>query len=122
GISLPMPLAAPVTMATLSLRRMSRYSRRGRIERRFSLRRGLKIVVGDFAEAEREVANEMNGRDHLEHRQLCDGRKRVRRERNRRGTCPGALERHVLEIIFDQFANARAPSADRRDIGRLVLV
>ena len=37
AISLPMPLAAPVTMATLSLRRMSRYSRGGRLGRRFPL-------------------------------------------------------------------------------------
>src|SRR5215468_10085912 len=111
-----MPLAAPVTMATLSLRRMSRYSRRGRLERQFSFRRGLKIVVGDFAEAEREVANEMNGGDQLEHRQLCDGRERVRRERNRRGTCPGALERHVLEIVFDQLADSRAAVDVRYDL------
>src|SRR5262249_7540346 len=40
-----MPLAAPVTMATLSLRRMSRNSRGGRSQRRLALGGGRLQVV-----------------------------------------------------------------------------
>src|SRR5262245_37758322 len=77
AISLPMPLAAPVTMATLSLRRMSSHSRGGRLGRRLPPRGGLEIVVGDFAEAERQIANEMDRRYDLEHRQFRDRRQRM---------------------------------------------
>src|SRR5215469_16146779 len=138
AISLPMPLAAPVTMATLSLRRMSRHSRGGRLGRRLPLRRRGEIVVGDLAEAEREIANEMNRGDDLEHRQLGDRGKRMRAERNRARPGPRPLERHVLEVIFDELADARAAvdvrndleqkirrrerGADRGGVGPLVLI
>src|SRR4051794_28167100 len=116
AISLPMPLAAPVTMATLSLRRMSRHSCGGRPGRRLPLRGRGKIVVDDLAEAEREIANEMNRGDDLEYRQLGDWSKRMRRERNRARAGPRPLERHVLEVIFDELADARAAVDVRNDL------
>src|SRR5262249_29071202 len=134
-----MPLAAPVTMATLSLRRMSRNSRGGRFQRRLALGGGrLQVIVSDFAETEREIANEVNRGHDLEHGQLRDRGEGVRRERKRRWPRPRALERDVLEIIFDELADARAAvdvgndleqkvrggerSADRVHVGGFVLV
>src|SRR5215813_7696461 len=134
-----MPLAAPVTMATLSLRRMSRNSRGGRFQRRLALGGGwLQVIVGDLAEAERDIANEVNRGYDLEHGQLRDRGEGMRRERKRRWSRPRALERDVLEIIFDELADSRAAvdvrndleqkvrgrerSAQRVEIGSLVLV
>src|SRR6516162_7290736 len=110
AISLPMPLAAPVTMATLSLRRMSRNSRGGR----------LQVIVGDLAEAERDIANQVNRGHDLEHGQLGDRGERMRRERKRRRACPRALERNVLEIIFDELADSRAAVDVRNDLEQKV--
>src|SRR5262245_66402782 len=101
-----MPLAAPVTMATLSLRRM------GRVPAAEGDEGSTEVVVHDLAEAEREIADHVNRGDHLEHRQLRHRRQRVwpQLERGRAG--PGALHRHVLALRFDQLADPRAP-ADR---------
>src|SRR5712691_11669448 len=115
AISLPMPLAAPVTMATLSLRRMSRNSRFGRSACRRARRRGrLEVIVSDLAEAEGEIADHVDRADDLEHRQLGDRRERVRVELQRRRAGPGALERDIFEVIFDELANSRL-AVDVRD-------
>src|SRR5262245_13728763 len=117
AISLPMPLAAPVTMATLSLSRMSRHSCAGGSarRRRLALRRGrLEIVVGDLAEPEREIADHVDRGHHFEHRQLRHRRQRVRGKRQRRRAGPGALERDVLEIVLNKLADPRA-AVDVRD-------
>src|SRR5260370_28355396 len=99
-----MPLAAPVTMATLSLRRMSRNSRGGRFQRRLALRGGrLQGIVDDLAEAERDIANEVDRGHDLEHGQLGDRGEGVRRERKPRRARPGALERDAFQIIFHAF-------------------
>src|ERR1700745_293870 len=98
AMSLPMPLAAPVTMATLSFKRMSSNPCSGGSQRRrgFALGRGrLQIIMGDPAHAEREIANEMHGGDDLQHRQFRDRRERVRGERERRRTGPGALDHDI---------------------------
>src|SRR6516164_3227297 len=121
AISLPMPLAAPVTMATLSLRRMSRNSRGGRFQRRLALGGGrLQVVVGDLAEAERDIANEVNRGHDLEHGQLRDRGEGMRRERKRRRSRPRALERDVLEIILDELADSRAAVDVRNDLEQKV--
>src|SRR5262245_34627063 len=105
AISFPMPLAAPVTMATLSFRRMAPLAlpslRMGllRAARRSSDRLG-QVVVHDFAEAERQVRENVDGRDNLDDRQLRDRGQRVRGQRQSRRTGPGALQRNVLELIF----------------------
>src|SRR5215467_11223777 len=72
AISFPMPLAAPVTMATLSFRRMVPL-RMGllRAARRSSDRLG-QVIVHDFAVAERQIRKKVDRRDDLDYWQLCD--------------------------------------------------
>src|SRR5262245_25461828 len=119
AISFPMPLAAPVTMATLSFRRMAPpflpSLRMGllRAARRSFDRLG-QVVVHDLAEAERQICNNVDSRDDLEDRQLGDRRQRMRGQRQSRGTGPGALQRYVLKLIFHELAHAR-PAVDVRD-------
>src|SRR5215468_9653514 len=78
AISFPMPLAAPVTMATLSFRRMVPL-RMGllRAARRSSDRPG-QVIVHDFADAERQIRNNVDRRDDLDYWQLRDRGERVR--------------------------------------------
>src|SRR5882724_3812972 len=111
AISLPMPLAAPVTTATLSLRRIDGLLAAGRL-----LRTRREIVVHDLAEPQREVAEDVHCRDDLQDRQLrhrCHG---VRAERQRARAGPRASDRDVLEIVFDQLANAGAAVDMRNDL------
>src|SRR5258708_4638189 len=68
AISLPMPLAAPVTTATLSLRRIDLLLAADRLLR---IRR--EIIVHDLAKPQREVAEDVHGGDDLQDRQLGDG-------------------------------------------------
>src|SRR5438105_10907600 len=65
AISLPMPLAAPVMTATLSSRRIDSLLAAERV-----LDVGREIVVHDLAETQREVGENVHGRDDLQHRQL----------------------------------------------------
>src|SRR5215831_15683351 len=113
AISLPMPLAAPVTMATLSFRRMAppvlSSERMGLLqaENRSSDRLG-HVVVHDLAEAERQVRENVDCRDDLDDRQLGDRGQRMRGQCQSRGAGPGALQRNVLEMVFHELAHARA--------------
>ena len=56
----------------------------------------------DPAETERQVGDEVERRDHLEHRQLSNRRQRVRHQSESRGPGPGALQDNVLKIVLDQ--------------------
>src|SRR5262245_15114572 len=120
AISFPMPLAAPVTMATLSFRRMAPpvLSLRGmgllQAEVRSSDRLA-QVVVHDFAEAERQIRENVDSRDNLEDRQLGDRGQRMRGQRQGCGPGPSALQRNVLEIIFHELAYARAAVHVRDD-------
>src|SRR5215470_11827709 len=115
AISLPMPLAAPVTTAILSLRRMLSSRRMGLLLATGSLLRGRReIVMHDLAKSQRQVAQNVHGRDNLKHRQFSHRRHRMRVERQRARAGPRTLDRDVLEIILDQLANARA-AVDMRD-------
>src|SRR5262245_24741686 len=109
AISLPMPLAAPVTTATLSSRRIGLLLA---ANRRLRLRR--EIVMHHLAEAEREIAQNMDGRDDLQHGQFGHRRQGMRGERQGARPDPRALDRDVLEAILDQLADARA-AVDMRD-------
>src|ERR1700704_2476501 len=109
AISLPMPLAAPVTTATLSLRRIGLLLAAG-----WLLRDRGKIVMHDLAKSQRKVAQNVHGRDNLKDRQFGHRRHGMRAERQRARTGPRALDRDVLEMVLDQFANARA-AVDMRD-------
>src|SRR6185437_14807905 len=101
AISLPMPLAAPVTTATRFLRRMMSAP-------------SAQIVVGDLAEAERQVGDDVHAGQHLEHRQLGHRRQRMRAQIERGRPGPGALERDILEVVLDDLADARR-AVDMRD-------
>src|SRR5882724_1179423 len=61
AISFPIPLAAPVTMATLSLRRM-------RLSFPERTRASAQVVVNDLPETKREVGDDVGCRDDFQHR------------------------------------------------------
>src|SRR5262245_11365328 len=105
AISLP----APVTTATLSLRRIGLLLAAG-----WLLRARRKIVMHDLAKSERKVAQDVQGRDNLKDRQFGYRRHGMRAERQRARAGPRPLDRDVLEIVLDQLANARA-AVDMRD-------
>src|SRR5260370_31955922 len=116
AISLPMPLAAPVTMQTFSFRRTpapiaiaalsSKRIALLPVEQRSSARL-LYIVVHDVAETEREIGENVGCRLDLQHRQLGDGCQGVRGQRQGCGAGPYSLQNDVLEMIFDELADAR---------------
>src|ERR1700760_4682440 len=68
-----------------------------------------QVVVNDLAETERQVGYDMNSRHHLKDRQVRDRRQCMRQQMERRGAGPGSLYRNILEVIFDQFADAWRP-------------
>jgi hypothetical protein len=74
-MSLPMPLAAPVTMATFFSRRM------WLSDLAFSfgvqLWRSAQVIVDDLAEAKRQISNNVRRRDDFEHWKLGDRSERV---------------------------------------------
>src|SRR5215472_14491227 len=98
AISVPMPLAAPVTMATLFSRRMALLPVSG----------SAQIVVDDLAEPQGQIGDDVRGRDHLEYRQLGNRRQGVGVEIERARTRPRAIQFDVLEVVFDNLADARA--------------
>jgi hypothetical protein len=69
----------------------------------------------DLAEPEGQVGKDVGRGCDLEHRQVRDRRQGVRRELQRGRTGPGALYRDVLEMIFDQLADARLAVDMRND-------
>src|SRR5215831_7810795 len=75
AISFPMPLAAPVTMATLSFRRMAppifSSQRVGLLQAESrSSSRLAHVVVHDLAKAKRQIRENVDCRDDLDDRQL----------------------------------------------------
>src|SRR5882762_8651459 len=103
AISLPMPLAAPVTTATLFLRRMGTFP--------LILP---QVIVDDLTETERQVGKDVLRRDDFHDGQFGDGRQSVRHQRQRARTRPRTFDRDVFEIIFHQFAYPRR-AVDMRD-------
>jgi hypothetical protein len=73
-----------------------------------------EIVVDDPAEAEGQVGDDVDAREDLEDRQLGDRHQRVWAEIERRRSGPGAVDGDVLEVVFDQLADARR-AVDMRD-------
>src|SRR5215475_1777059 len=118
SISFPMPLAAPVTMATLSFKRMAPLALlselMGLLRAESRYRSLAQVVVHDLAEAERQIRENVDCRDNLEHWQLGDRGQRMRGQRQSRRASPGALQRNVFEIIFHELAHPRA-AVDVRD-------
>src|SRR5215467_3274582 len=103
AMSLPMPLAAPVTMATLFSSRMM-----------FS--RFRQVIVDDLAEAKRQIGDDVGGREDFEHRQFRDGSERVGVQIERARSSPGTLQIDVLKVVFDQLADPRATVDMRYDL------
>src|SRR5262245_59277817 len=97
-MSLPIPLAAPVMMATLSLRSMS-------VSLACRLASG-QVVVNDLAEIEGEVGDDVRARHDLEHRQLSEGRQGVREQGELGRPGPGSLQIDIGEVILDQLADS----------------
>src|SRR5215471_2684318 len=113
AISLPMPLAAPVMMAT-------RPSKRSMIISFFWCVPGgsclFQIVEDDFAEPERKVGHVVRGGNDLMHRKPRNVTLGVLEQLQRRRPAPRALERYILQVIADQFADARAAIDVRDDL------
>src|SRR5271165_6381825 len=110
SISLPMPLAAPVTRATFRSKRdiadfLSIWGEVGRL---------FQVIEDDRAEAERQVGDVVAGRDHFVDRQPRDIAHRVLEELDRGRAGPGALHRDVLAMVAHEFADARR-AVDVRD-------
>src|ERR1700674_2659730 len=85
AISLPMPLAAPVTKATLSLRRMA-----------YSL--ASEVIVHDHTQVQREVGDEVGGGKHSAHRQVGDRCERMGMQFERGRPAPRAFEGDVRGV------------------------
>src|SRR5450631_1394581 len=98
----------------------------------------LEVVVHNLPQPERQVGQYVDRGHHLENWQVSYGCQRMRRQMERRRPGPRALYRDVLEMIFDQFADAwravdmrndleqevrrRKRSPDLRQIGLAVFV
>src|SRR6516165_6640633 len=112
AISLPMPLAAPVMMATLpSSCPMERIpcGRNEPLPRRTGGAASDEVVVDDFAEPEGEIGDQVRGRDDFPDWKIRNRRERVGMKFERRRPSPRSLEDNVREIEANQFADARRP-------------
>src|SRR6202011_4434011 len=147
----PIPLVEPVTTAVLPFRILNSLSffvccsmlscspdqthLAGFVEASAWL---FEVVMHDLAQSERQVGQYVDRGHHLENWQVSYRCQRMRRQMERRRPGPRALERDILEMIFDQFADAwravdmrndleqevrrRERSSDVRQIGLAVLV
>src|ERR1700730_15579022 len=104
AISLPMPLAAPVIMATfLAKRDIS------------ALLSGVsQVIEHDLAKTQRQVRHIVGSRNHLTHRQPRHVAQRVLEELDRSRPRPGSLHRDVFHVIAHQLADPRR-AVDMRD-------
>ena len=70
----------------------------------------------DLAQPERQVGQDVIRGHHLENWQVGYGCQRMRRQMERRRPGPRALDRDILEMIFDQFADAWRAVDMRNDL------
>src|SRR4051812_15311299 len=104
AICLPMPLAAPVTMATLPSKRDIRVFLSDFLGRRGSV---LGEVVEDhLTKSQCQIRDVVRGREDFANRQAVNVAHRVVEELQRRGARPRALQGHALAIVADQLADA----------------
>ena len=80
----------------------------------------LEVVVHDLPQPERQVGQYVNRGHHLENWQVSYGCQRMRRQMERRRPGPRALYRDILEMVFDEFANARRAVDMRNDLEPVV--
>src|SRR5579885_3645601 len=97
-MSLPMPLAAPVTIATLSFSRMMFLQRSNELPL-------FQIVVDDLAQWQGEVSEDMNGGNNLQDGQFRHGCQRMRRQGEGTWSAPGALDDEILQRVTHEFAD-----------------
>src|SRR5580704_8643182 len=104
AISLPMPLAAPVIMATFVAKRDIS-----------ALLSGVsQVIEHDLAETQRQVRHIVGSRNHLTHRQPRHVAQRVLEELDRSWAGPDALHRDVFHVVAHQLADPRR-AVDMRD-------
>src|ERR1700720_4977965 len=104
AISLPMPLAAPVTMATFVAKRDIS-----------ALLSGVsQVIEHDLAETQRQVRHIVGSRNHLTHRQPRHVAQRVLEELDRSWAGPDAHYRDVFHVVAHQLADPRR-AVDMRD-------
>src|SRR6266850_642413 len=97
AISLPIPLAAPVMIATFSEKRgIPRF-----------LSRIPQVIEHDLAQTEGQVGDVVAGRNHLAHRQSRHIAHRMLEQLDRGRTSPGAFQGHVFHVIAHQLADPR---------------
>src|SRR6516162_8493638 len=110
AISLPMPLAAPVMIATLPSSCPMKRIPVGRSER-MSQARGPRasdeVVVDDFAKPQREIGDHVCGRDDFPDWKIRDRRQGVGMKLEGRRSSPRSFEGDVREIEPNQFADTR---------------
>src|SRR3954470_13954097 len=80
----------------------------------------LEVVMHDLAQPERQVGQYVNRGHHLENWQISYGCQRMGRQMERRRPGPRALDRDILEMIFDQFADAWRAVDVRNDLEKEV--
>ena len=73
---------------------------RRRFLRRITELPSTEIIVGDLAEAEGQVGDDVDARENLEDGQLGHGGQRVRTEIKRRRPRPRAFDRNVVEVVL----------------------
>src|SRR5581483_7536408 len=95
AISLPMPLAEPVTIADLPLSFMLFPSLFG-------------IVVDNSSQSQRHVGQDVDAAEHFAHGKRRDRGKRMVEQLQRCRSIPGALHGDVLHEVANEFADARA--------------
>src|SRR5882672_11065871 len=108
AMPLPIPLAAPVTIADFPFRSMVRSFASS------------EIVKHDLPQSQGQVGHEMLGAQHFKHRQFRHRCQRMRRQRQCRRTFPGTLHRHILQVIAHQLADARGAVDMRNDLQKIV--
>src|SRR5262245_1615010 len=107
-MSLPIPLAAPVMMATLSLRCMS-------VSLACRLASG-QVVVNDLAKVEGEVGDDVRAGHDLEHWQLGERRQGVREQGELSWPSPCSLQIDIGKVILDQLADSCRAVDMRNDL------
>src|SRR5438552_976965 len=106
AISLPMPLAAPVMIATFPEKRgIPRF-----------LSRVLKVIEHDLAQTERQVGNVVGSRDDLAHWQPRHIAQRMLEELDCPRTRPSALHGDAFHVIAHQLADPRRAVDMRNDL------
>ena len=98
AISLPMPLAAPVTMADYPCSHIVACL----------LNSFAEIVVDDGSKPGHQVGLDVHTGNHFQHRERRNRRKRMMEEFERGRALPCALDGDVFAEILHQFADARA--------------